>query len=315
MSDQLAALLIGESAPMRDLRALVTRVARTMIPILIEGETGTGKELVAKGVHLMGNRRGLLVSVNACAIADTMFEDAMFGHVNGAYTGAVRAVQGFMVEANGGTLFLDEIASLPLGSQAKLLRAVETHEFRPVGASANRMSDFRVVAATNESLEALAEQGRFRWDLAHRLGGLRIYVPPLRDRIDDIPLLARHLMQQLPVDLRKRLTDGATEVLKEHDWPGNVRELRNVVESSAAISRGDSVDHLDIAAALATTTRSVWRITTRQHSPRDAVLLGHLRDTSWDVPETARRMGMHRATIYRQMRRLAVDRPGGRSAM
>jgi DNA-binding NtrC family response regulator len=298
----LSTLLVGDSAPMRKLRALVTKVACTALPVLIEGETGTGKELVARALHLMSGRAGALVSVNICAIAEPMFEDALFGHEQGGYTGATRAVAGYMAEADGGTLFLDEIGSLPLGNQVKLLRVVETREFRPLGANINRTSNFRLVSATNESLEGLAEGGQFRWDLAHRLSGVRVRVPPLRARADDIPALVRHLSGALPVATYKPMSSSALDVLQGYSWPGNVRELRNIVEAAVAISHGSQVERGDIEALLAA-PRS-WRKAPVRNEPRDAQLLAKLKETSWDVSKAARQLGIHRTTIYRHLRRL-----------
>jgi DNA-binding NtrC family response regulator len=300
----LSGLLIGQSPPMQKLRALVARVATATLSVLIEGETGTGKELVAQALHQGSSRNGTLICVNVCAIADTMFEDALFGHVQGAYTGAVRATAGYMVEANGGTLFLDEIGGLTAENQAKLLRAVETREFRPVGGTSDRRSDFRVVAASNESLEALAQVGQFRWDLAHRLSGIRLQVPPLRTRADDIPALVDHLVSKLPREGRKGFSEGAIRALQGHHWPGNVRQLRNVVEASLIVAQGGRVERADVTCLLNDGPAFTPRRELLCHDTRDALLLEELRATEGDVTEAARRLGLHRATVYRRLRRL-----------
>ena len=171
------AQLIGDSTAMHHLRAQITRVASSQIPVLIEGPTGSGKELVAQALHRESERKGPLVAVNVCAIADTMFEDAMFGHVRGAFSGAIGDHTGYLLEAHRGTVFLDEIGSLAIGAQIKLLRALETHEFRPVGARGDRTSDFRLIAATNVPLAKAVSEGAFRADLAFRLSGVVIRVP------------------------------------------------------------------------------------------------------------------------------------------
>src|SRR5512146_522674 len=181
--------LIGDSKPMQRLRALIARVAPTKVPVLIEGETGTGKELVAASLHKQSRRDGAFVAFNVCALSDSMFEDALFGHAKGAFTGAVGESLGFLREANGGTAFLDEISGLPLAQQAKLLRALETGVVRPIGSARDAITDFRLIAATNERVDDLVDQGRFRPDLAHRLRGLVLTLPTLAERVDDIPAL------------------------------------------------------------------------------------------------------------------------------
>ena len=179
---------------MRELRALIARVAPLRMPVLIEGATGTGKELAAALLHRDSGRSGGLVAFNVCALGESMFEDALFGHVKGAYTGALGESLGFLREANGGTAFFDEISGLPLPLQAKLLRAIETGVFRPIGASRDAMSEFRTVAATNEQLRELVAAGRFREDLMHRLSGITVRMPTLAERVDDIPELVRHFL-------------------------------------------------------------------------------------------------------------------------
>src|SRR6185436_15443756 len=187
--------LLGESPVMCRVRALIAMVAPTRLPVLVHGATGTGKEIVAAAIHAESGRRGAFVAFNVCAIGDSMFEDALFGHVRGAYTGAVQDAQGFLREANSGTAFFDEISGLALPLQAKLLRAIELGVFRPIGARHDATSDFRVVAATNEHIHDLVANGRFRADLAHRLGGVVIDLPPLAERVEDIGLLARHFVR------------------------------------------------------------------------------------------------------------------------
>src|SRR4051812_33808831 len=230
-------VLVGSSTPMRQLRALVATVAPTRVPVLIEGETGTGKELVAALLHRSSGRTGAFVAFNVCAIGDSMFEDALFGHVKGAYTGAVSESLGFLREANGGTAFFDEISGLPLPLQAKLLRAIETGVFRPIGAPRDVRSEFRPVAATNESLGALVEHARFRADLKHRLSGIVLRIPSLAERIDDIPELARHFAR-CATGVHVAISPDALLHLQDTPWPGNVRELKQVVDASVAFARG-----------------------------------------------------------------------------
>jgi DNA-binding NtrC family response regulator len=244
------ALLLGESCVMRRLRADVVRAARTRLPVLIQGPTGAGKEVVAQALHRASGRRGALVAFNVCAVADTLFEPAVFGSVRGAFTGATTDTPGFLAEAHGGTVFLDEIGGLPLSSQAKLLRAVETQTFRPVGARADRRSDFRVVSATNEEVEALVDAGRFRADLAERLAGIVVHVPPLAAHPGDIPTLVRHFAARLEGAQVRAFTDGALDVLATYAWPRNVRELKHAVERALAWTAEDVVDADVVAAVL-----------------------------------------------------------------
>jgi len=308
----IAQHLIGESAPMRHLRSLISRVAGSTIPVLVEGETGAGKELVARALHQSSGRRGDLIAFNVCAIADTMFEDALFGHVRGAYTGAVQNSAGYLAEANGGTLFLDEIGGLPLASQAKLLRAIETKEFRPVGARADQRSDFRLIAASNEDMTRLVERGQFRRDLAHRLGAMRVAVPPLRERLEDVPILAAHFAAHAKSGHATDTVLGIDVIraLQAHSWPGNVRELRHVVEASIALSSG-MVREEDVSALI---QRDVSGPTQMRLAHQGRDLLDQLDRCAWDVNEVASELGVHRTTVYRRLRRLGISEPGVREA-
>lgn len=226
--------IVGSSPPIRQVRDLIALAAPTTLPVLIQGPTGAGKELVAAALHAMSGRRGRLVAFNVCAIGDAMFEDALFGHVRGAFTGAVADSQGLLREADHGTVFLDEISGLNASLQVKLLRALEHGQFRPVGARSDCRSEFRVIAATNEEIGDLVDAGRFRADLAHRLGGIVIRVPALADRRTDIPCLVEHFLR--PAHCAVTVSDAALLRLVEHPWPGNVRELRQVVEWAAVLA-------------------------------------------------------------------------------
>lgn len=276
-------------------------VAPTTLPVLIQGPTGAGKEVVATALHAMGGRTGSLVAFNVCAIGDAVFEDALFGHVRGAFTGAVSDSTGLLREADRGTVFLDEVSGLPLASQAKLLRAIDTRRFRPVGARCDVTSDFRVVAATNERLSDLVASGRFREDLAHRLGAVVIDVPSLTEHASDVAELAVHFLRTIRSDLR--LEADALVLLESYSWPGNVRELKQVLEY-AAIWSGASIPRHAVATALATRFGSAAPTSERsceRESLRDA-----LERNNWDTRAAARDLGVHRATIYRLMRRFAL---------
>jgi DNA-binding NtrC family response regulator len=263
--------LVGSSSPMRELRALIAQVAPMRIPVLVEGATGTGKELAAALLHRESGRAGSLVAFNVCALSESMFEDALFGHVKGAYTGAIGESLGFLREANGGTAFFDEISGLPLPLQAKLLRAIETGVFRPIGAGRDAVSEFRTVAATNEYLRELVDAGRFREDLMHRLSGITIRMPTLAERVDDIPELVEHFVRRaagrgIPISI------DAVTLLQETPWPGNIRELRQVVEASVAFAHRE-LDTRAVYAALAHRSASGPRA--RRHGARAATRAGN----------------------------------------
>jgi DNA-binding NtrC family response regulator len=301
---EIGRLLIGESLPMRQLKALIARVASSTLPVLIQGETGSGKELVARALHERSGRQGPMVALNICALADTMFEASLFGHVRGAFTGAMGDAAGYLTEAHRGTLFLDEVAGLSAANQMKLLRAVETKEFRPIGGRADHRSDFRLIAASNEEMSRLVASGRFRRDLAHRLSGLRLTVPPLRDRLEDVPLLVAHFaLGALTGRPGVAIADGAVRVLQLHSWPGNVRELRHTIEAAIALS-GGAVTVDDVTALLRPEPQS--GVSSERRYRDDRELLAHLDRCAWDVSEAASALGVHRATIYRRLRRLGL---------
>ncbi len=233
-------ILVGESPAIRQVIHIIGMVGCRRATVLITGETGTGKELAATALHLAGPRRhGPLVAVNCSAIPDHLLESELFGHVRGAFTGAIQNRTGRFEQAHRGTLFLDEIGDLPLDLQAKLLRVLQQREFQRLGSSETVRVDVRVVAATNCDLGRRVEEGRFREDLFYRLNVVPIRMPPLRERRQDIPLLAKHFVEKicrfegLPV---KRLTEKAIERLANDPWPGNVRELENAIEMGVALS-------------------------------------------------------------------------------
>jgi DNA-binding NtrC family response regulator len=307
--------LIGTSPSMERLRALIARVAPSKVPVLIEGETGTGKELVAASLHRQSRRDGAFVAFNVCALSESMFEDALFGHVKGAFTGALGASLGFLREANGGTAFMDEISGLPLPQQAKLLRAVETGVVRPIGSARDAMTDFRLVVATNERIEHLVELGRFRADFAHRLCGLVLRVPPLSERIEDIPLLVEHFAHRARPGRSTTIDRRVLRRLAERAWTGNVRELRQVVEA-ALVFCGDVLDEPALDLVL---TRNVFhpaRAASASRLVEREELLAVLESSAWDTARAAASLGVHRTTVYRRMQRLGIAAPsvtGGRA--
>jgi transcriptional regulator with GAF, ATPase, and Fis domain len=233
-------LLVGESSEMRQVAHLIRMVGPRRATVLITGETGSGKEVAAKALHLAGPRRRMsLVSVNCAALPEQLLESELFGHVRGAFTGAVQSRMGRFEQANGGTLFLDEIGDLPLELQAKLLRVLQEREFQRLGSSETVRVDVRLVAATNRELERRVEEGKFREDLYYRLNVVPIVMPPLRRRRGDIPLLANHFVEKVcrAEGLgMKRLAEDAVERMTAYDWPGNERQLENAVEKAVVLS-------------------------------------------------------------------------------
>ena len=303
----MSEILLGSSTAIQKVRALIQCVGPTDLPVLIMGPTGSGKELVARAIHVASRRNGNLVSFNVCAIADTMFEDALFGHVRGAFTGAFNSAPGYLREADRGTAFFDEIGGLSLGAQAKLLRAIETRAFRPVGAHGDAHSDFRLIAAANENIWELEREGRFRSDLAHRLSSFVIYVPALRDHAEDIPLLALSFLREFSDEPKPSLPRDTIQLLASYDWPGNVRELRHVVRSALTLGGTGSLRPEDVREALSwTAPRS---LPTPVRSLADRRFMDVLELCGWNTFHAARHLGVHRTTIYRRMKRMGIDIP------
>jgi DNA-binding NtrC family response regulator len=234
-----APAMLGVSRAIRDLLEQVRQVAGSNAPVLICGETGTGKELVARSLHEQSPRAAApFIAVNCGALPDSLLESELFGHARGAFTGADRAKSGLLENANGGTLFLDEVGEMSPALQIKLLRFLESHEIRPLGATESRLVDVRIVSATNRDLEAAVHDGAFRQDLLYRLNAVTLYVPPLRRRRVDIPFLAQHFAEELGEAHARRVTldEQFLSALARHDFPGNVRELRNALERAIALA-------------------------------------------------------------------------------
>ncbi|HEX7640304.1 MAG TPA: sigma-54 dependent transcriptional regulator, partial [Burkholderiaceae bacterium] len=244
--------LVGGSDAMAQVRALVEKVARSMAPVLVQGESGTGKELVARAIHDVSARAGQpFVAVNCGAIPETLLEAEFFGVRKGAFTGANADRDGFFQTANGGTLFLDEIGDLPFAMQSKLLRVIQERAVRPVGATAELTVNVRIVSATHKDLATEVQAGRFRQDLFYRLNVIGIKVPPLRDRLDDLPAIAGALLARLSreagVTPPPRLDAHALDLLARYPFPGNVRELENLLHRAVALSDGDAIRPADLA--------------------------------------------------------------------
>jgi two-component system NtrC family response regulator len=234
--------IIGSSEKMKEVLDLAGRVAASDASLLITGESGTGKELLAKGVHFNSRRaNGPFVAVNCAAIPEALIESELFGHVKGSFTGAVRDKEGKFELADGGTLFLDEIGDLRIDLQAKILRALQEREVDRVGGNKPVTVDVRVIAATNKDIERAVKEGAFREDLYYRLNVITLFIPPLRERKEDIPLLAAHFLKKFNADADVRMDASALSVLTAYGWPGNVRELENVIERASVLKRGDLI--------------------------------------------------------------------------
>jgi DNA-binding NtrC family response regulator len=247
--------ILGRSKAMQSVFDQIRAVADSDASVFLLGPSGSGKELVARAIHFNSPRKiGPFVAVNCGAIPEALLESELFGHEKGSFTGADRRRRGLVVEAQGGTLFLDEIGEMPLSLQVKLLRVLQDRVVRPVGSNEEVRIDFRVISATNRDLPVVVRQGRFREDLYYRLAVIPIHIPSLRERPEDIPLLAEHFLERASASLRKNLEgfdEGATKWLLSHRWPGNVRELENVVERAATLARGPLITQEDLRIDLA----------------------------------------------------------------
>ncbi len=299
--------LWGEAPAVRRLLDQVERVARAASPVLVRGETGTGKELVARAIHALSpRRREPFVPVNCALLDGALLESELFGHERGAFTGAAARKLGLVEVAGKGVLFLDEVAELPAGSQAKLLRLLEDGEFRRVGGTTPLRAACQVVAATHRDLDAEVAASRFRADLVYRLRVVELLVPPLRERGDDVDLLAERLLARLAAHAGRRLTLGAPAkaALRAHTWPGNVRELKNVLERAVILAPGATIGPDDLglrpAAAPATDHFPTLEALEREH------IVKALARTDGARAEAAQLLGIDRKTLYRRLRALGL---------
>ena len=305
--------LIGVSAKMQKVYRLIEKVSQHAYPVLILGESGTGKELVARSIHFSGVRRNKpFVPVDCSALVPTLIEAELFGHVKGAFTGAAHTKQGLMETADTGTLFLDEIGELPTDLQAKLLRAIQEKEIRPVGATDRIPVASRVIAATNRDLESMIRQGTFRQDLFFRLNVVQIKLPPLRERKTDIPILVNAFLEKRSVEsgIAYQFTEAAMSQLLAYDWPGNVRELENAVERATALNSGPLLDLADLPSNVAYTMNH------RQPLPDEIMpleelerraILHALHEASGDRMEAAKLLKIGKTTLYRKLKQYEAE--------
>ena len=306
--------IIGKSRAMREVFAAIRAAAASDATILIQGESGTGKELVAGAIHYNSERKNkLLVTVNCSALSETLLESELFGHVKGAYTGAVRDRIGRFEEADEGTIFLDEIGELSSFIQVKLLRVLQEREIERVGESIKRKINIRIVTATHQDLYAKVRQGSFREDLYYRLKVFPINIPPLRDRKEDIPVLVSHFIQAMTKKTGKQILDTSRQVMRafmDYDWPGNVRELENAIEHSFVLCSSDRIQLEDLPVEI----RSRTTVSSIKPGPRKNVvsrgekvtresLLSLLDECSWSKAEAARRLGLSHTSIWKYMKK------------
>ena len=323
--------LVGSSVPMQAIYRRISIVANKTSTVLIEGETGTGKELIAKAIHYNSSRKNQpLVSVNCGAIPSNLLEDELFGHVKGAFTGAHQHRIGRFEQANHGTLFLDEVSNMPMDLQVKLLRVLQEREFQRVGSTTNVKVDVRIVAATNGNLLAAVEKGEFRSDLYYRLNVIPIVVPPLRERRDDISLLTRHFINKFCTEQKvplKRVSDEALQYFVRHDWPGNVRQLENIVEMAVTLS--DDQELLDVSdfPAVCQPAKTVDPVSEIEF-PNDGVnfntvvsslekrlILQSLEVANGNKKKAATLLRLKRTTFVEKLRRMGVDPGDGSDSM
>jgi two-component system nitrogen regulation response regulator NtrX len=307
--------IIGESVPMKALRQQLTLMAGSNGRVLIYGESGTGKELVAHALHSLSPRAAeLFVEVNCAAIPEDLIESELFGHNKGSFPGAQESKAGKFQKADGGTLFLDEVGDMSLRTQSKVLRALEEQRFEPVGAAGSVQVDVRVVAATNKNLDEEIARGNFREDLFYRLNVIPFFVPPLRDRREDVPQLAEHFLREFTTAYGrkpKELTPEAYQVLAEYHWPGNVRELKNLIERIVILNPQVRVDarHIPLNAARRPADRPLERFGSLQEVREAAereYILKKLEETHGNVTRTAEALGLERSNLYRKMKTLGI---------
>jgi DNA-binding NtrC family response regulator len=310
--------LIGQSPPMRKLIDQLERIADTETSILITGETGTGKELVAQALHRRSRRhKGPFVAVNCAALPGALLESELFGHKSGAFTDAKTERKGLFFQANGGTLFFDEIGDFPLALQPKLLRSLEERCVRPIGGTSEIAFDVRIIAATNRDIETAVEEGRFREDLYYRINVIQIALPPLRERGTDILLLAQHFVEQFAIRSDNQIagiSDTASEKLLNYTWPGNIRELRNTIERAVVLTRYEKISVDDLPEKIRDYKTS--HILIGSDNPSELVpiqeverryILHVLKTVGGNKTLAARVLGLDRKTLYRKLQHYKVD--------
>ncbi len=312
--------LVGKSMAMQHLISLIQHVALSDAPVLITGESGTGKELVARAIHENSHRKSRpFIKVNCAALNENLLESELFGHVRGAYTGAVNDRMGRFEAANGGTIFLDEIGDLPLSTQIKLLRTLEEREIERVGSNQSILVDVRIISATNRNLEQLIRESRFREDFYFRINVFPVQCPSLLDRIEDMPFLVQHFIQINNERTGKQIlgmTPEAMECLMNYSWPGNIRELRNVIDYAFVLcaSGGIGVQHLPPRLLQQGKASDCLGLASAQTIDKKTALIHALRRAGGNRTEAARILGISRVSVWKQMKKFNIESDGGKSS-
>jgi len=313
--------LVGNSKNMRDVFALINQAAQSDITVLVQGETGTGKELIAKAIHYNSPRKDApFVPVNCAAIPETLIESELFGHDKGSFTGATSRKIGRFEQANGGTILLDEIGEMQPSLQVRLLRVLQEREIQRIGGNTNISVDVRVVASTNADLEASIKSGKFREDLFYRIAVFPIVIPPLRERPEDIPVLAEYFLRGASARAGKSVTVIASEamdLLVNHDWPGNVRELESAIERGVLLENSDVLQASNLPPAVLANAKQTRVFVSKQETPVEdeiiplddiekQALVNALRITNNNIQQTAKALGINRATVYRKLEKYGL---------
>ena len=313
--------IVGRDYKMQKMFDLIESVADTRTNVMILGESGTGKTMTARAIHQLSERRDRAFVEVACgALPDTLLESELFGHVNGAFTGATHDKVGKFLQADGGTIFLDEIATASQSLQVKLLRVLQDREFEPVGGNKTHKVDVRLILATNQDLDEMVRSGEFRQDLYYRINVITLTQPPLRDRISDIPLLVDHYLADFNQQTGKAVEsfdDDALAALQRYSWPGNVRELLNVVERAVVLSKSNRISVADLPDNIRREEQefhsfqdrlnSTAGLKTALASPERQLIIEALESNGWNRQNTARMLGINRTTLYKKMKRLDID--------
>ncbi|MCA9154843.1 MAG: sigma-54-dependent Fis family transcriptional regulator [Planctomycetales bacterium] len=311
--------IVGQDRRMRRVFDMIDSIADARATVLITGENGTGKSMIARAIHRRSNRRDKpFVEVACGALPENLLESELFGHVAGAFTGAIGDKMGKFLQANGGTIFLDEIGTASPSMQVKLLRVLQDFEFEAVGGTKTHRVDARVILATNENLAKAVAENRFRQDLYYRINVVNIELPSLRERASDIPMLAEAFLRDVREDAGKNVrgfSEQAMSALQRHNWPGNVRELQNIVERAVLLGKGDMIDLDDLPSHVLTHSPStVCNATGRTlkealEGPERQIIVESLQFHNWNRNETADALGINRTTLYKKMKRLKIDVP------
>lgn len=307
--------IVGQDPSMKTLYERIDDLANTNATVLITGETGTGKDLTARAIHDNSLRKsGPFVRVNCAALTETISNSELFGHEKGAFTGAVAAKVGYFEAAEGGSLFLDEIGDVSLTTQAALLHSIETRTFQRVGGTRTIKANVRMICATNRNLSKQVEERRFREDLFYRINVVSLELPPLRERVSDIPLLAEYFLEKFNQKAKKNIvgiSGAAMEVLKQYGWPGNVRELSNVIENAAIFCRGRKIVPADLQEIRKEASQKAIRLTLSSWSlnhAEETLIRGALYETQGNLKQAAETLGIARGTLYSKMKRYGIEK-------